>query len=608
MKRISCLSWSCLLTVLALWGTPRETLAQEKTEAATRAYNAAVGLHNSEAWDLAANAWTKFLNDHQRDPRTDRAWHYLGVCYFKQDKFDDAVKTFDTVVKSFPDFKQMADTLLYLGLAQYNIAQGGKPEMYDTAAATFAKLIAKYPAGKHVAGATFYEGECLYNRGKKKEAAGKYAVVVEKHPTHAHYAQALLALAMTQTDLGQPEAALANYDKFLAKFPESPLAPEARMWRGETLFALKQFDKAAKAYATSAAAKGFAKADYAMLRQADALAAQKQFAEAAAAYAALPAKFPDSQYVPLCNLEAGKKFYAAGDYTKAREHLGKVVAAGGADAPQAAHWVARSLLKQKKPAEALAVVEKILPAAAGGKFASALLMDRADAVYEIPNRRNESVGMYAAVASKHPDSPEAPQALYMAAFAAMNLADSAAALKYAEAFMTDHADHELSLGVRHVLAESSLMMKKYPEAEALYAELLKKAPGDRDAEIWKVHRGTAMYLQKKHEETISALQPAIPEIKNPELLAEAWYRIGRSQAALGRFEEAVKSLEASLKAAPKWKLADDTRLVLAYACQQTNNLDKAKENAKVVIDEFPDSKLLDMAHYRLASAAGWEAT
>ncbi len=307
---------SCVL-VLALASASARAPAQEKTEAATRQYNTAVGLHNSEVYDLGAEEWIKFLNDYKKDPRADRAWHYLGVCYLKQNKLEKAAETFETVVKFVPNSKLLDDTLLNLGLTQYNIAQSGKPDVYDKAAATFHTLADKYPNGKHVAEAIFFGGECLYHRGKKKEAAKKYAEVVEKHPTHAIAARSLFALAVTQADLNRHKQALATYDLFLKKFPQSPLAAEATMWRGETLYALKQYAEAVEAYAAAAAAPRFPMADYATVRRADALFAMKKYAEAADLYASVPAKFPESQYVGLCNLEAGKKYYSAGDFPNA---------------------------------------------------------------------------------------------------------------------------------------------------------------------------------------------------------------------------------------------------------------------------------------------------
>lgn len=599
MRVFSVARWGCVLLATAVLCAAIQAAAQEKSAAADRQYNAAVGLHNSEAYDLAAQEWQKFVQDYSGDSRVARALHYLGICYSKKKDLQKAVETFETIVKDHADFELLAETYLNLGLTQYNLAHSGKAEMYDAAAETFDALATKYPQGKHAAEAIFYQGECLYNRGKKEQAAEKYAQVLQRHSDHQIAAQATFALGVAQADLGQHKAAIKSYDAYLSKHADQPQATEVTMWRGESLYALKQYAEAAAAFAAAAGEEGFSLADYVTVRQADAIAAQKQYARAAALYASVPEKFNNSQYAASCGLAAGKNYYAAGDFARASGYLEKIAAAGGQSAPEAAHWAARCLLKQDRPDQALKLVEQVLPKADGGPFQCRLLMDRADAVYEIPARRGESVELYAELAAKHPGDASAPQALYMACFAAMNLADYKTAVTHAEAFLAAHTDHELAVGVMHVLAESKLLTGGYADAEKLYDRLLKKAPDDRDAEIWKVHRGTAIYLQKRYQQTVAALEPVMAEIGKAELAAEGWYRIGRSQAALKQFDAAVTSLQASVKAKAQWKLADDARLVLAFAYQQTGKLDQARRTAQEVLAEFPNSRLLDMAHYRL---------
>ena len=90
---------------------------------------------------------------------------------------------------------------------------------------------------------------------------------------------------------------------------------------------------------------------------------EKKYAQAAAIYAALPEKFPHSSFVKAATLAAGNCYYLAGNQPAARTWLGKVLAGGGNQAAEAAHWIARSWLKDKHPAEALAAVEKALPLA-----------------------------------------------------------------------------------------------------------------------------------------------------------------------------------------------------------------------------------------------------
>ena len=523
--------------------------AQQPSDAATRQYAAAAALQNKGEFDLAAEEWAKFVEQYPSDPRTDRALHYLGVCYLKSKKLELAQQCFQRVIKSYPKFDLLEGTYLYLGLTQYTLGQSGKAERYDAAAGTFETLLKQYPKGKHVAQSLFYRGECLYVRGKKKEAAQMYAELVTKFPDDKLMVDALYALGVSQEELGDFAAAGKSYEQFLSKFPDNSLATEVHMRRGETLLAAGQFKAAAERFAAAAAKLDFPMADHATVRQAACLSQLKQYGEAAALYASVPAKFPKSREIVAASLAGGKSYYQAGDYTAAKKLLEAPLNTGGDAALEAGHWTARSLLKEQKPAEALAAIEKALPNAGESPLRPQLLLDQADAVYDIADRRAESTALYAALAAKYPQDPLAPQALYMAAFAALGQADYAAAMQHATAFLSAHGGNELAADVTAIEAESQLQLGKFVEAEKLFAQLAQKYPDHTDADSWKVRRGLALLMQQKYGETIAVLQPLLKELKSPEALAEAHYLVGSSQVEQKHLAAALKSLEASRAAA-----------------------------------------------------------
>jgi cellulose synthase operon protein C len=589
----------------ALWiGWTAGAAADEKSEAATRQYVAAVALQNRGVFDLAADEWSKFLKTYPDEARADRATHYLGVCYLQTGRLDDAVQCFQTVIKKYPKFALLEATYLHLGVAQFKMAQGGKPALYDAAAATFDTLVKNYPDGKYVAQALFNRGDCFYHRGHKQQAAELYAQMLAKYPDDKLAPDALYALGVTQEELGRTTEAGASYDKFLEKYPNNSLAAEVVMRRGETLFAAGQFDAAAQWFASAASRDGFTLADHATVRQAAALAAGKKFAEAAAVYAGMPKQFPKSRYVSAATLSAGKCYYLSGDYKAARLWLEKVL--GGEGAQEAAHWTARSLLKEGKPSEALPILDKVLPTAASGPFAAQLAMDRADALYDIPAERKAAADAYANVALKFPQDALAAQALYMAGFTALGQSDYATALKHAEAFLAVHAASELTPDVMQVAAEANLQLTKYDEAEKLFTQLLGKYPKHGETDTWRVRRGLALQMAKQYQPAVEWLQAQLPSIHNPDAIAEAQFIIGGCLVEQKQFAEAITALDASLAAAAKWRQADETMLLLAHAYHRSGKDDKAKETLQKLLTDLPESKNLDRAHYRLGeySAAG----
>lgn len=594
-----------LLAALALFGAAA-AFAQEakpRSEAATRQFAAAAALQNREQYDLAADEWAKFLKTYPQDPRGDRAAHYLGICQLKNKQYPQALESFKKVIADYPKFELLPSTYLHLGLTQYNLAVAGQKEFYPEAAKTLAGLIEKYPQGKEVPQALYYQAESLYAQGQKAEAVKLYSQLVQKHPQDPLLPDALYALGVAQEELGQAAAAGAAYDAYLKQFAKLPLAAEVTLRRGETLLAQGQFEVAEKWFASAAGRQGFALADLATLRQATCLTELRKYPEAAALYASLPQKFPESQYKQTANLAAGKCAYLAGKLPEARAALAAVFAAGGATAPEAAHWLARCLLKEQQPAEALKVVDGALPQAGGSEFAVDLAVDKADALYDLPERRRESIPLYLAAAQQHPQHPAAPQALYMAAFASLGAGDHPAALAHADAFLKQYADKDLAADVLYVAAESDLQLGKYAEADQRYAELLKKYPQRPDAEIWKVRRGLALYLAKKPADAVTALQAALASLKGKAALAEAHYLIGSSQNELQQYDAAAKSLAAALQTDPQWRQADETLLALALAERRLNRLNEAKAHLGQLIQQFPNSPALDQAHYRLAEYA-----
>lgn len=588
----------------ALWllGCPPAMAQPDSAALATVQYRTAVRAQNEGFYEQAATEWTDFIQKYPGDARIDRAYHYRGVCYLKLEKLAEAAADFEKVVRDYAQSELHQAAALHLGVTQFRLGQQGDAKMYDAALRTLEKLVADHPQGEYVCEALFYQGEALYAAGKRKEAAAAYAQVVEKFPGHRLLPDALYALGVAEEEEGDYQAAGRTYDRFLKDYANHELATEVGMRKGETLFAAGKYKEAAERFAAAASKQGFALADHATMRQAASLAQLKQYAEAAALYASLPQQFPQSSHVPAAQLAGGKCYYLVGKYAEAARLLEAALASGGEPAAEAAHWLARCQLKQNQPAAALAVAEKALKEVKSGPWLARLMLDRADAFYETADRRRESVALYAELAEKHAQDEVAAEALYMAGFAALETGDFQAALKHATAFQSRFAAHELAADASFVAAEASLQLQKLAEAEKQFAALLAKYAGHRDAPAWRLRHALCLQLQGKHAEAVQALEPLVGQLQG-QALAEAQYLLGVSQARLDQFDAALKSLQAALAAAPKWRQADETLLALADVQQKLNQTDQAKATLQKLIAEFPQSPLLDRVHYRLGEYA-----
>ena len=587
------------LALTAIMGEP--SLGQETDQAATRQYAAAVGLQRIESYDEAADAWAAFLKNYPSDPRATHAQYYLGVCRYQQGKLAEARDALAKVVaaQGSEKFELLDSAYLFLGVTQFAMATPETPDAYHKAEATFKKLVASFPKSKHHAEALFYEAECAYALGQKERAEQLYQKIVEAYSDHKLTPDVLYALGVTQEELGKSAEAGKSYDQFLAKYRSHALAGEVFIRRGGTLVALDKAEDAVGYFAEAATIEGFAMADLATFRQAEAFAKTRQYVRAADLYASIVTKFPKSQHATNATLAAGKCYYLADRFDQALVVLSGLLASQGEAAAEAAHWTTRSLLRLGRPAEALQIAERGVQAAKDSSFAPALLMDQADALYEITDRRAESVARYAALASAHPKDETAPQALYMAAFAALELGQNDEAWKRASTFLATYAKHDRTPDVLHVAAEAELQRSHPAEAEKFYDRLAAEYPDHPDSQLWKVRCALAMQLQKKYAEAVALLTPILKDIRAPALLAEANHTIGKSLLDSGQPAEAVPHLQAALSAQPPWRRADETWLALAESFRKQEQFDKAVEAATRLIHDFPNSRLLDKAYYRL---------
>ena len=99
MQTIVARCWCILVVALATFGPTVSAADKEEPGSATQQYTAALALQNREAYAQAAELWAKFIDAHNSDPRCDRAFQYLGVCYLKTNRLELARQCFEIVIK-----------------------------------------------------------------------------------------------------------------------------------------------------------------------------------------------------------------------------------------------------------------------------------------------------------------------------------------------------------------------------------------------------------------------------------------------------------------------------------------------------------------------------
>ncbi|MEO1995839.1 MAG: tetratricopeptide repeat protein [Planctomycetaceae bacterium] len=604
----------CVFLVMLLeWGTTSQhvvlpSLVAAEDDAAqnraTQQFAVALGFQKKRLYPQAISRWSKFLTAFPKDKRIANAHYHMGVCQYQSQQFVDAAKTFQLVVAKYAQFAQRDGAQFNLGLVHYSqAAKANDPKLYMQSAQTFAQLVTQFPKSQHVADALYYQAECLYSGGDKAKAVPIYNRVITEFSASAVAPDAYYGLGTVYQELEQFAEAAKIYEGFNQKFPQSDQINECRLRLGVVKLKLKQYPQAESLFQQLTNLADFPFADYALLMHAESKLQQEQLADAGGLYESLPQRFAASSYKSVALLAAGKARYRAQQFAQAQTNLTTVADAKSAESPEAAYWLGRTLLQLKQAPAALARLDAAIPAAAQSEHLPHLRFARIDAIYEIADRRKETVGLYENFAKQHAEHALAADAQYRSALTALQLTEYGPARANAEAFVQQQkwAQHALLPDALFVAAESCLLTTPadYKAAEAHYRRLATDFPTHAQSPVAGVRIGFCLYSTKQLDQSIAHLTPLAATLKAPEHKAETQLLIGRCHADSQRHGPAVTALKAALATAPQWTRADEVRLALATSLQSNQDVAGAINELQQLITAHTNSPYLDQAFYQL---------
>lgn len=596
--------------LLLLIGPPLMA-AEDPNPEATRQYAVAYGFQSKKLFAQALPRWDEFIKAFPQDARIANAQYQLGVCQLSEKKLPEATATFKLILATYPQFKHLDGAQFNLGLTLFQAAQTSKqPNDFKAAGAEFANVPAKFAQSPLAADATYCQAESLYLAADKPNAIVAYQKVITTYPAATILPEAFYGLATTQADLDQHVEAVATFTKLLQSFPQSPLVPEAKLRLGTSLVAQKKHAEAEPYFVQAAAVPDFPLADVATLKQGQALLDQNKFPEAAAVLDTVPTKFPKSEQIGPAFTAAGKARFKAGQFPQAQTALTTVVTQKLPTAPEAAYWLGRTLIALKQPGVVIPTVDPIIAANAQSEFIPALQLVRIDSIYEIPERRKETIPLYAQFAGQFAAHELAPEAKYRAALAALQTGDFPNAQAHAEQFFATapFAKHALVPEVVFIGAEGYLLNQpeaNLAKAEPLFRRLVTEFPTNLHAQQAHVRIGLCLYSAgvaanqpPKFEECIAYLNSIVANLKEPALIAEARYLIGRAHGEMKRHPDAVASFRAAQQAKPDWDRIDEVLLALGVSLRAVNDAPNAVAEL-TKLNQIVTSKLRDRALFHL---------
>lgn len=610
-----------VLIILMLCGTLIST-AISAPDTAVDDYNFAAWLYNNGKYDVAAGSYETFLKNHPTHEKTADARFGLAQALFHLNRFEEALTAYETLRRDQPEFKQMAEVLFQMGqsyVAKKDFANAGD---------LFAEVRASYSKHYLADWALARQGACLLsldryaeaedlldtfvsryapdNRPPAKSKAVRQAMTQMKEGgTNAQEAflslveRSVFYLAIARFNAGKFEEAHVLFERYLALYPSSEPATEARFRLAQCLYRTDRFEEAAAAFAPVADSDNPFAATASYERGLALYKAQK-FKEASAAMTKTADRFPGDVNADRAALHAGTFLYEGGDFAGAADRLRGRTARDLALADEAAYWLGMSLLKGGKPAEAETVFAQALKDHAKSSFSGDMRLGLADARLGQENMSGAAEA-FTDYADRFGKTEEAPQALYAACVALHRAEKYEASDARCADFLKRFTNNEQAPQVLFLSGENRFLRKQYSDAAERYRAFLafeQEAP-DRLARAhfrlaW-CHRHAGRF-----EDALAELDKADLKAADKAIADETLYVRGACLFDLERYAEAEKALAAYIKADERGRFGDDAILKMSVAQSRSGDKARAVAGFERFLALYPNSELATQTRYQMA--------
>jgi cellulose synthase operon protein C len=539
-------------------------------------YRFAAGLYRQQRWDLAADAFRKFIKDHPDHERVPYARLYLGLTLVNADKYAEARDVLRSYVRDYPQSRSLPDAL-------------------------------------------YRAGECSYLLDDLKSAERELGQFVKDFPRHELIEWALPYLGDSKLRLKEAEAARDLFKTALERFPKSRLADDSRFGLARAYEDLHQNRSAGELYAELASDKNSPRAPQALMNLATLHFRAAQYDEAAKAFLRLVAEFPKSSLVGAAHLNAGFGFYELGRYQRAIEEFDRA----GSDKRQAAtaeYWKGLSEKALGDYGHALERLKATYEADPQGPLAEGAHYYWAECELRT-GHFDAAKKLFLAGVEQWPKGDLSDDGLHFAGEAALQAGAIDEAKQLVERFEKAHPNsplklHEQILRARVLNADASALLKEANrptnsakaekerrEAIAALEKVIAESHLPRTQMLARFYLGRTLEDVGDFSRAVDTLAPLVSQADHPKASSEAIDALalsGHGLVAIGKFEKAVPPLTKYIALRPKGSQAERALADRAVAHARLKQPEESAADLELLIGNFPRSPATAETVRRLA--------
>ncbi len=524
----------------------------------------------------------------------------LGVGFWRRQRWELAAETFEQFLQDHPDHPRASLAGFYLGLTYSSLRR------YEKARERFEDYLRNNPAGANVAAARYRIAECSYYLGQFQRAADEFGEYLDRHPQDRLAPWGRLQRAESLVQLRQWKPAQTLLQELLQSDTDEAIVRQARYTMALLLEKQERFDDAVAAYRRVAQEKDSPEAMRALARAGTIRFRQEQYDEAAALYDELVRRFPDSRHAPAAALHSGRALYRAGRFQDALHRFGQVPADSSENA-EALLFSGMAWAQLGRTDRARNVLQQAQAAAANDTgLAAEILFERAR-LERAAGQLKMAARMFADLADRWPEDPHAADALFNAVGLSLEEGQVDDADRLLNRLHSDDAGAAARPPVRILTGRVRFMQGKPESARAEFLGVLEdESSQSRDRALSLYYLARIDHEAGRFEEAFRSVQRLLPELTDENDDLRGALALGAMSALeIGRDEQAVSLASRFLNENPPGALAVDARAARLVAAARLGRYEAVQGDANWLIEHASDSRQTWAAVLQAAEAA-WE--
>ena len=546
-------------------------------------------------YEEAIHSFQKLVKEYPESALMGSALYWMGEAKFRQGDEKEAFFYFRRVVENYPGSEFDAYALYSCGWIQLEKMD------FETGYRFFHQVPEKYSSHPIAESSLFWSGYCLYHLGRYGESRAEMEHLLKDYPAGKWRPEAEYLMGVSLFRLKKFTEAAQLFNGFWKQFPRHPLAESARYALAWSMISLGSFSEARRTFEVillNYPGTKFSDPIYWGILQS--YLGDREVEKALYLYQSFLSHFLPSPWIEQCLFDIGQYYFDQREYATSAATFRQFLRTF----PESdlIEWVyfmlGESLFNQKDYSGAVAAYQRVLEEKRKARL-EPQIFSRLGYAYFYRKEYEGALYYWDRFLSDFPNNSEKNGILYWAAEASLRSQDYRKALGYVDRLKGDSTLYPKGL---HSLGWYHFQRGEWVEANQYFLKLLEEYPQYRSVPSLLLTISECYLNQNDSQQARIYLTRLVQSAEEDRDKEKAFYLLGWIAYKGEQFDEAIGQFRQILESYPLSSYRDESQYWIAWSFFRKRNFQESIEEFQSLILRYPESSYVSSALLKVGDA------